>query len=127
MFPAHRLHLNPPCDCMPDTSWNTHVEEKTSGMYARLTERKPFTSCGGFSLSPLILYPLPSPLSRDCQLFRVISTVRPSLSIDFDHRSAFNQRIMPFNASTLSSIAFLSQVRRIDGTSNHRFRDVLSI
>lgn len=31
--------------------------------------------------------------------------------IDFDHRSAFKQLIMPFNTSTLSSNAFLSQVQ----------------
>lgn len=58
----------------------------------------------------LLRYPL-IPLSRNCRLFRVISTVRPPISIDFDHRSAFNQLIMPFNTSTLSSNAFLSQVQ----------------
>lgn len=54
-----------------------YVEGKTSGTYARLTERKPFTSCGGFSLLLLLLYPPPSlPHPRDdCRLFRVISIV----------------------------------------------------
>lgn len=76
-----------------------------------------------FTLSRYPLIP-PILLCRDCQLFRVISTARPPISIDFDHRSAFDQLIMPFNTSTLSLNAFLSQMHRIDGTWNHRFKNV---
>lgn len=75
-----------------------HVEEETSGMYARLTERKPFTSCGGFSLLSLILYPPPLPL--DIHILRLSTFSRYfvrttfslslSQSINFNHRNAFN-------------------------------------
>lgn len=59
-FPhAARLHLNPSCDCTPDTSWNAHVEGKTSGTYPRSTERKPFTAAGVLSLFLMLLHPIP--------------------------------------------------------------------
>lgn len=60
VFPASRLHLNPPCDCTPDISWNAHVERKTSGTHPKPTERKPFTAAGVLSPLPLLVpYTLP--------------------------------------------------------------------
>lgn len=105
-----RLHLNPPCDCTPDTSWNAHVEGKTSGMYARLTEREPFTSCGGFLSSSAASLLSPCPVAVDFfALFQPYDLHSPS-SLTIETR----RLITPFNASTLRSNAFLSQVRRID-------------
>lgn len=60
------LFLNPPCDCMPDTSWTLTWKERRPPRMSP-TDRKPFTSCGGFPLSLTPVFELfrfldPSPL-----------------------------------------------------------------